>query len=340
MLCVELHAGGQAQALRHGRQHVACRRVVDRAVQRRAWGWREVPVVAALETHGQLQSELLPKEIARPRAQRHHHVVGPQASPIGRAHGPAAVVPLQACGRCGFQLSAQCLQPACVGAHDLARAVHRTRVFHPQGLAEDGPQVRLQVVQFVRRQRGGGHAETGQGLAPESARLEPRLAAVEEQPALVAAAVGDARRVHPPAMQLPRVPDQRVQRAGGFAEGLLARMGQERQTPAPLAQHRQRVVAEARAASAQQARQLRPQPGVVERHERAARQHAGVAVRGGGARTQRVDHGHLHAALAQRERASRAHHAGAQHQHLLSKARLCHASMFPSLVYPTRSLSP
>ena len=170
--------------------------------------------------------------------------------------------------------------------------------------------------------------------------LEARLAAVEEQPAVVAAAVCHARLGHPAPVHRVRVPDQRVQRGGGLAEVLFARMGQERQTPAPLAQHPQWVVAEARAVPAQQTRQLRPQPGVVERHERAARQHASIAVRCRSARTQRVDHGHGQAALAQRERASDAHHAGAQHHHLLSQPCLRHASMFPSLVFSTRSLSP
>ncbi|MNT23589.1 hypothetical protein D3C72_1590110 [compost metagenome] len=121
-------------------------------------------------------------------------------------------------------------------------------------------------------------------------------------------------------------PDQVVQGLDGFAEDGRPGVQQETRRPAQVLRQVSRAVAELDRVVFQQAGQLPPQARMVERHQRAARQHAGVAHRRFHARVLLVDQGDRRAAAQQLQRAADAHNARAQDDDVLSHEVLLEAS--------------
>jgi len=172
----------------------------------------------------------------------------------------------------------------------------------------------------MRIERLGRDGVALEGVARQPAAGKGLLAAVEKQPAVGAQPMGDARLAQQTLVFRGRQPDQRVERGSGLVEDTRARPVQKGQRPAQVLGEEPGVIAELRRCVLQQLGQRCPQSGVVERHQRAARQHPGIAVRGLAARRRAIEQRYRVAALLQLERTGHANDAGAQHGHCLFHA--------------------
>ncbi|MNT55309.1 hypothetical protein D3C72_1925360 [compost metagenome] len=125
-----------------------------------------------------------------------------------------------------------------------------------------------------------------------------------------------------------RQADEAVERGGGFAEHAGTGIGQKLRGPAQVVQQKLRAVAKAGALVLQQGGQIAEQGRIVERHQRAAGNHARVAIRGLLAGRAPVQQGDLEALFLQGQRRCNADHAGSEygygniaHEWLCSGAR-------------------
>ncbi|KAG1173744.1 hypothetical protein G6F35_016724 [Rhizopus arrhizus] len=142
---------------------------------------------------------------------------------------------------------------------------------------KDGRQRGFQVGQFGRGQRLGRNLELRVGLAGQLTSMPGLFRAIEENPAGVAQAMPGAAGVQQPQVFRSRQSDQFVQRRRGFLKDRRSGVQQKPGCPTQVLRQVAAAVAELDGVVLEQSGQLAPQAGMVERHQRTARQHAGVA---------------------------------------------------------------
>jgi hypothetical protein len=172
--------------------------------------------------------------------------------------------------------------------------------------------MRLEVRELLRIQHARGNAEAIEGLARKTAAGKAFFAAVEKQPPVGAQAMRRPCFDEQAPVFRRREPDQRIQRGSGLLEHAGARAGEKAHGPRKILRKERGVVAKARRGVLQQLRQYRPQPGMIERHQRAACDHPGVAIRGLATRGSAVEQRDLMPSALELQGTRHADDAGAQ----------------------------
>ena len=276
----QFHARGQPQAAGHGRQHVAAARIVHRARQARAFQAAVVQVIAPLERQGQGYAGRLQQTLG-PGAQRHHQLVRRQRRGcLPAPDRPARAVAADLAGIHPDEGAAAAAEQLGVGRRDFVRIVHGIRALDPQRPGEDGRQRGFELGQLGGVQGLRRHLVPRVGPARQFAAVPGLLRAVQQHPAGIAQPVRGAGLVQQAQVLGHGQADQAVQGRHGFLEDRGAGIEEKAGGPAQVGGQVAPPVAELDGVVPQESRQLPPQAGVVERHERAAGDHAGIAQRG------------------------------------------------------------
>ncbi|MNX94628.1 hypothetical protein D3C86_1268660 [compost metagenome] len=233
-------------------------------------------------------------------------------------HRPALALAADAGGGQALERAAFAAEQIGIGRYHLVGIVDRIRALDPQRPMKDRRQGGFQFGQFGRAERLGRDLVARVRLARQFAAVPGLFRAVQEDPAGIAQAVPRAAGVQQLQVFRGGKPDQGVQRLRGFLEYGGPGAQQESCRPAQVPGQILPAIAELDGVVLQQAGQLAPQAGMVERHQRAAGQDAGIAHRRFHARFLPVHQGDRHAPAQQFECAADSDDARAQDDDLLS----------------------
>ncbi len=284
---------------------------MDRTLQ---WTCRvrlELPMVAALERQGNAIAER-PQQIRGPRSQRDHDMARRDRA-VRERHAPALAVGHDRLDvRLADRAARPCEHPR-IGLDHGARRVDRGRLRVQQADLVDRQDVRLQ------RGNAPGGREARLSM-PYSARkacsafaaATASLRQAFSQPVSRMRCAASALTIHS-RCSFSDAPISPCRAVGPRLEARRRRIGEEADDPVEIADGPGRIPAQRGVPVGEVTRQRAPQRRLVERHDRAAGENAGIAIGGFAARLAPVDEDHRQAALPRRKGRRHADDARAEH---------------------------
>ncbi|MDT4858195.1 hypothetical protein FQZ97_926510 [compost metagenome] len=192
----EFGAGGEPQAVFHGRDHVAVLGIDDGAVEWLAGQAGVVHVIPPLGDHGRGVAEAF-GELRGPRSQRHDHLAGLQRLTVSGVHLPATRIGFAQCrGVAQVHRPTPLLEQARIGLHQITGAADGHGVGPAHGASERTHERGFFPGHVRARELDVVHAVFGALVGHLEEALQLAFGAVEHEVALPRHEVVGARVVH------------------------------------------------------------------------------------------------------------------------------------------------